>query len=597
VLQGDSRRAMTNMGPFRRIGDPKKLSAACHPIEEEPFVFDHSDSDIPTDSRRYELSWLRAKCSQLPRATTFGHKSSRGYISLMNLVREMHESRPTSPPAIQRNSRGVVSLVEANPDRFLPTAMEKNIGLWDTSSEKAFRLTVLSLLNRLTVSNLNDTIAQMASHLTGPDRIKFVADSLTEKAAHEHAFAQLYASFTRSCVDPRLVPLRDQIIGQISNEFYIWCANRTRTEPESHIAIGCAKFYGALVAAGMIELTNSAKAFEILLKNIESGISEGIVSPHIIEMFLFFLKEGGPTFARQIPAELWIRFDSVLAAKALSPRLMCLLTDADEIKQEYVLGKKRMRAQCQPLPPRNEAAINSVRNEFENYKEGGDPVISLAPNEFVRAAADLFPDHLRDSVTYCEFICDVLQCLRVPSGDIVDTLGQVSEEFLQEKVQCDSPKFWSHFDDLLYLMMLRRILGTHQVATVWKRFPKEHATDVVNGMKWYLSDHHYFTRPIDLDRFPSDEVRDALRMPATIEQPLSLPIPISRLIAVAIVRSVAAKVAEAREVNIDSLSRWSDYLKLVLNKQRRVFVEELEFVISDYDFPFTQEDVVAMCSP
>jgi hypothetical protein len=275
---------------------------------------------------------------------------------------------------------------------------------------------------------------------------------------------------------------------------------------------------------------------------------------------------------------------------------MCLIQDVNELKEEFLLGKTRRRSLCQPLPPRNEAAIYAVRNSFENYKEGAEATVDLGPVEFLRAAADNFPDQIRNSMTFCEFICDVLSKKRVPAADIVDTLAQVSEEFLQEKIQGDSPRFWSHFDDLCYLMILRGILGANQVRTIWKRFPRDHSADIVNGMKWYISDHHYFTKPVDLDRFPSDEVKDALRMPATIEQPIQPQMYTSRLIAVAIIRAVAAKVAELPEPSPDGWNRWKDYLKLVFGRQRRVFNEEVDFVIGDYDFQFTREDIVQICS-
>jgi hypothetical protein len=115
-------------------------------------------------------------------------------------------------------------------------------------------------------------------------------------------------------------------------------------------------------------------------------------------------------------------------------------------------------------------------------------------------------------------------------------------------------------------------------------------------MKWYICDHHYFTRPLELDRFPSDEVKDALRMPATIEQPMQSQMFTSRLIAVAIIRAVAAKVADQPEAGIEGWTKWKDYLKLVLGRQRRVFNEEVDFVIGDYEFQFTREDLIRVCS-
>jgi hypothetical protein len=101
---------------------------------------------------------------------------------------------------------------------------------------------------------------------------------------------------------------------------------------------------------------------------------------------------------------------------------------------------------------------------------------------------------------------------------------------------------------------------------------------------------------LELDGFPSDEVKDGLRMSTIIEQPIQAQLYTSRLIAVAIIRAVAAKVADQPEAGIDAWTRWKEYLKLVFGRQRRVFRTEIDFVISDYEFQFTRDDLNRVCS-
>jgi hypothetical protein len=91
---------------------------------------------------------------------------------------------------------------------------------------------------------------------------------------------------------------------------------------------------------------------------------------------------------------------------------------------------------------------------------------------------------------------------------------------------------------------LSGILYPDHVKNVWKAFPRQHKANLVNGMKRFLHDQHYFTRPVKLERLASDEVRDPLMIPELIDRLLPTELRFSRLIAVAIVRLSASRRVE-----------------------------------------------------
>jgi hypothetical protein len=398
------------------------------------------------------------------------------------------------------------------------------------------------------------------------------------------------------CVGTPIERFQKGVVAQVSNEFYVWCVNRRRGENEGHIATGCAKFYGALVAVGSIGLEASEHAFEMLLRNLEMGIAARAVAGHIVEMLFAFVSSAGPEFARRLPPELWARFDVVPSNRVLSSRLNCLLIDVGELRDEFVHGKKRLAAASQPLPPRSEEGIREVRNALEVYREGGQASTADLPvHTFLRAIGDLVLDQTRDFMTVSEYVCDSLAIRRIPPRDIADMLGQIASQYLGNNSESDNPHIWSWFDDLLYLMLLRGLVYPDHVKTVWKAFPRQHEENLVNGMKWFLHDHHYFAQPVKLERFPSDEVREALMIPETIGEPIPADFRISRLISLAIVRAIAARVAISDAPALADFAQWKDYLRFVMEKDRKSFDDEVDFVLAEYGFAFSKDDLVAFC--
>jgi hypothetical protein len=588
---------MTRLGqsPFVRRAEEKVLdhgyaaAAIANPSYEFRTDGHERDFEPNASSRRYSLAWLQEHCAQLEKARVFGDKASVGYISLMNLMKEIEESPPDAQTRFKRSS---TAFVELNKTRFVPSCLAKSAKVWDPASQQAFEMGIMTLLNRLTRDNIKQVVEELTPRLTSSDRVKFVVAVLNEKAANEHLFSELYAQFTRDCGLPEL---RTSVVGQVTTEFFAWAANKRRTEGECHIATGCAKFYGALVAGGLIGLESGQTAFELLIQNMENGTVEGMVADHVVQMMVAMVGSSGADFARRLSPTLWSRFDVVLKKGVLSSRLNCLLQDVADLRDEFLFGTRRTGA-LQQAPVHSESAVQAVRLSFENYKDTSEAMIAIPAPEFLCAAGVLFPDQTRDGRTFGDFICEVLAAKRAPVRDVVDTLSQIAGQYLANRECEDAPKLWAVFDDLLYLMMLRGLLYIDHVKTIWGAFPKEHNCDVVNGMKWFLFDQHSFATPIAIDRFPSDEVREALMMPTTIEQRCPRHFRTSRLIAVAVVRSIAAKVADLAEPLIESFLKWKDYVYLVMQRQKKVFDDELDFVIMDYEFPFSKEQLVALCT-
>jgi hypothetical protein len=67
------------------------------------------------------------------------------------------------------------------------------------------------------------------------------------------------------------------------------------------------------------------------------------------------------------------------------------------------------------------------------------------------------------------------------------------------------------------------------------------------------------------------------------------------LIGLAVVRAVAAKVARSDSPSLADFASLKDYLRVVMEKDWELFDNELDFVLTDYGFPFSKTDFMAFC--
>ena len=608
----ESHRALNplSMSSPWRFTSSAPMSVNCEDESDrfEDYAFPAGEEDEDEFGRQmpvYPVEWLKARFAKLPPPKPIDCKSS-GYVRLLHIVRELQtplsqaRKNPRPGPSPQNKGKSGRKSIQLNvrEEKFIPTAFEKNAGLWDEGSERAFQIEVKSLLNKLTadtipmaIQSLHKWIDQETDNEKRMSMLKFVADNLSVKASEEHAFAGLYATFTKAMGDS-LKELQDSVVAQVASEFYILRGKNIRNESESHVACGFAKFYGSLIASGVIPPENAMKVFDDIVNSLEEGVRRKYLSNHIVEMAFVFIKDSGSTFARAVPEELWARVEKVKASGVGTQRLKFMIGDIIEMKQEWVYGQAPTRAiESTPVPEPN---LYLVRDALENYKEGEECEIDMPPENFLRAAGEMFPDQTRDPATYCEFVCAAIVKLSIRPRQIVSTLSSVAESFRTTRIESDSPKLWSLFDDLAYALMLHGVLQVSDVRALWRSFPKEHSNDIVNGMKWYLCDNHYFQKSVNLTNFPSNEIRDALMMPDTIDKPMPSGFRMSKLISLAIIRSVCSKVIEADHPSIDQLTRWKPFLRCAMERDSAFFKKEMDSNIVDLDLPFSIGDVMKL---
>lgn len=523
---------------------------------------------------------------------------SRGYISLANYMNEIKDpkskvinehlpSRTKSNHSARKHFEKI-QVVTVNPNGFMSTKEQKVAGIWDENSEQAFNMKVLSLLNRLTQQNMKITIKELLPVLSTPERLNYVAETLTNKASQEHAFASLYANFSSKL---KYHGLEDLIITRAKNMFFEYCNQQLNDKSDTHDLTGCSKFVACLICEKSISYKDGIECFEKLIQGLEAPQ----IAASIVEMFLIFVQNCGVEFAKKVPEATWNRFIRVKHGRDLTSRVKYLLEDVEEIYNEQVLGKpKTDKIEIKPLEQHSETKVYIVRDSFTNYKEGSEATVELPVDEFLRAASSMFPDQTRDPMTYCEFICDILEPKHPDKKILIDILGKCAAEYCQNKIEGDSPKMWSLFDDLLYYMILRKFLDCEDVKIIMNSFPAEHESYIENGMKWFLLDKHYFSKEIDLPNFPSSEVRQALMMPKIIHQEFQPSMLYSRLIAISIIRSIASAISES-ENPLEELKNYQPFLTLA-DSIPEIFDNEWGSLIEEYNFEFDVDDIYALIS-
>lgn len=590
---------MKNSSPFKRRAPATQIkatspgSAPINPVRiAVQLEQDKSEPFQSPPNFSYTVQELHEICNRIELNPGSMKNSSRGYISLMNLYKEMKDSNQNrlnrkqkyfGKPSLAQNHQ--TELVELNPDRFVSTALAKNVGLYDDQSDEAFQNAINRLLNRLTTNNIMDTFNDIKDLVKSDKHQEYLAFALVDKAMKEHIFTGLYAKFVAECDSTPIV--QQNVVGKITTKFYDYCAKYSANENDSHYSQGTAKFFAALLNFRIISVKEGLDAFQELIQSLEVKN----IPPHIVEMLSSFVKDCGKEFLKQIPDEIWTHFDKTQKRTDIKSRLIFILKDVDEIRQEAINGIKPARAINQQVAKKNNEHIFKVRDSYVNYQEGEEAKINLSFTDFLNAVCNLFPDQTNDSDTFCQYICDIIASKKPNARDIVTILSVCASAYKRDNIDCDSPKMWGLFDDLLYYMLLRKEISIDEMRTIMTEFPIQHCNDIVNGMKWFLLDHHDFNLPIVLDTFPSVEVRDALMMPKIVDQPFPLNFPLSRLIAIAVLRSICSKLHD--NPTVQDFLKYKPYLETTIERQPKAFNEEMESLIDFYGFNFSVEDLIS----
>ena len=547
------------------------------------------------ESRKYSIDQI--KKIEEGRKTKKVLYKTRGFISFLNYMKEVKDPkskvineklpvRGTKQAKRNKKHFDKIQIVEVSPTSFQSTKSRKEAGIWDENSYEAFTMSALSMLNRLTKQNMDLTINELKALLKGSEQISFFTQAIVDKVPQEHAFSLLYATFTSRL---HFKNIERRIVELVLKKFFECCniALTLDENSDTHVLTGCSKFVACLIQVHSISVENGIKCVNEMVKNFNNQK----IPSAIVEMLLIFVQNINEDFALKMPSSTWDKIIQVKKENQLPSRIKYLLEDIEEIYEHVILKQpKKAISSVKPLPLHSDSKMYLVRDAFTNYKEEtGSFDVDLPTNEFLRAAGDLFPDQTRDPSTYCEFICDILEKEKADPTMIVDVLGKCASEYCKNKIEGDSPKMWALFDDLLYYLILRKIINCDDAQLIMKNFPAMHESDIINGMKWFLCDKHNFTKAINLPNFPSDEIKDALLMPETIHKPIPENLKMSRLIAISIMRSIA-EVISNKENPFDALKEYIEYLALIDDRYIG-FKVELEGIIDYYGFDFTLDDV------
>jgi hypothetical protein len=495
----------------------------------------------------------------------------------------------------QPGRTGSATLLVKQEARFMPTQFRKNIGMWNEQDDDPFMNAINENLNRLADANMDEIVQLVHSRLAAPpsesakmtpeDRQNYVKRTLVRKASLEPSFSGLYAEFTRRIG----TPLKEAIISDNEVLFYDCMAN-ARHGDNSDEQIGTARFMAELAKLQLIPSDSYIQAIVKLIERVHDSFM-----PLHVEMFKSFVINAGQEVARDVEERanhVWELLDRCLERKSVAQRLHFALVDVKDKLNEWFKGIQKRVVLTQAVPASDDERAD-VRAGFSSFMDRGEASTKLTVSGFVGAAMDLYQDQTREYFQFCEFICGVLGGLQPPPEEIAHALIDSITRYKDARTADDAPKLWPNTADLLYLMLVKKILPLDLAKRVRSAFPdlgvRKWAPD--EGMKWFLNDHHYYSAPVDLEGEFSREIRDALMMPATVENPPEV-MPMSRTIVVALLRSVMEKLPPDQDVTFESFAKWRHLLALAVRKVPKAFRDELTKLVDLYELPMEAEQLV-----
>ncbi|KAH0789622.1 MIF4G domain containing protein [Histomonas meleagridis] len=487
-------------------------------------------------------------------------------------------------------------LVVMNANRFTTSQYEKNTGYYDENSDEAFKATVNQTMNRLTKSNVDDTVSEIAkivqANQNNIPRIDYIVTTLVEKASKEHFFSDLYADFTSKCK-----MLTERIIEKTTNLFFDIIAN-PGTEGDafsSATCIGSSAFFGALSNKSIIKeesiIQSAFKVIDSILKELKNPKSEKV--SNLVEMMKSFFSHGGPNVTKLVndkAPEIWELFERAKTSKNLKKRLYFFFVDVSEKKDEWLTGKVNSRNEI--MPTNSNEDISLVNNLYANYEDSNEAEqISIPISNFLLASMDLYPDQHQNHIHFSGFVAKTLVLNKAKSNDVKKTLLISIQKYNDNSVINDCPMIWINVSDLINEFLLNKLISLNDAREIHKKYPKCKNYDPFNSMKWYIDDNYDFCDAVELGNDWPQEIKDALRMPKTIlEHPNELMM--SKLIAVALIRSIVEYLGD-NAINLKAYDEWKKLINLALQKEEKIVVREIESCISMYDLPFTVDEFCA----
>jgi hypothetical protein len=421
-----------------------------------------------------------------------------------------------------------------------------------------------------------------------------LVQTIVQKAALEQAFAEQYAEYVMRS-DP-VNGIRGPVVDQVSIEVDAAISNTHASDSDSFTlsATGHTKFYGALAARRAIEPEKYCDVLLVLMRR-----AHAYAFPALIEMLNAFVLTAGPEVVRTVAdvlPEIWDLFGELLERPGLRQRLHFILVDVDEKRREWLEGVVTHVVSRTEIVVSNEAIV-AVRHAFTNFIDETEIGCNLAADEFLRTALEMYPDHIRDHYLFAQFICKLLQEKKAQSLQIKDLMIDRARKCIDEGVESDCPLLWPITADLIYLMVIKGLIQYDQASAIRACFPDGRRGErwkPEEGMKWFLYDVYEFRTPAQVGEQWSQEIRDALAMPTTIENPPQS-ILMSRLIAIALIRAIGTRLENERSIDINSFQKWKKLLFIAFQRQRKTAFEEMGALIESLYLNLSPEDVERYC--
>ena len=518
------------------------------------------------------------------------------------------------------------AFVELGKDRFVTSKFEKNQGTWNPLSDRAFKNDITETLNKLTEKNIREQVQKVAECLERPiwqpteeeirnevgdktdgfrpmtreERESFVMTRIIDKAVKEHAFNRIYANVVKA-----LDVLRDRIVDFNQQKLYDFIANPSDNESDTLVATGHAKLMALLIDVSWKKYMD---VLDVLIEKIEYDENPGS-PPVVIEMFRDFVMTGGEIMCKTIQEradehEFFRRFLDCMNREGIPSRILFMFVDVKEKVDEWLSGiapsptiEQEVRSDGQ--------AVSQVRSAYSSYLE--TPGYPYSPEtaecfrlcripalDFLTACMEIFPDQAGDHYSFCQFICFGLAEKRSSPVGCKRCLVTAAAGYRKGGVDLDCPDIWNNMADLMYLMIIKKIIDKADAIEVTKEFPSAAPWDWENGMKWFLYDYYDFHTAADVDRAWSLEVRNALQLPRKLMKSCGK-IPLSKLIVVGSVRSMCELVAAKASASPDEFATWQNLIRDMVKNYGTIVEDELRFAIEQNAFAFSVNDVFQRC--
>lgn len=540
---------------------------------------------------------------------------SKGYIILKNYVldtdKESQFSSSRSPRGRQNQGRGkrpqfvhstsVATLVELNKNRFTSTQLEKNIGEWDETSEEAFKININQILNRLTPKNMDQSINEIKEQISikkdqAKDREQFVAKTLVDKATKEQSFSDLYAQFTSKCSEnfiEKVVKLNHSSINDS-----IVNPGSENDELQALICNGSAKFFASLAN---FNLETEESIYDIISFILTELKNKGTPHSHHVEMLNSFYLNISPEVANKIDEifdndEVWTVIDQIMNIPTLKKRLYFLLLDIKEKRDGFRQNQNDSQDTNKTVNDQSSKEnMNKVRGAFSSYLESYSlPDIDMTSRDFLFSALDIFPDETKAYFDFCQFIASELKSMHAQKNDTTKILLDKVQKFKEQSIEKECPNIWANISTLINMLLLEDLINLDRANEIHKKFP-EPVWDFSNSMKWYIYDFHDFSKAIHVTKWPL-ELSDALSLPERLDNLNSKDFLMSRLICVALIRSLYQKFKDLDKINFHNFSKWKPQLALAAKRHPDTFKIEMEILFNDFEITKTVDQFIDYCN-